>query len=604
MRYILFILISIGGLLSFSSYSRGLSDEPLGLNYSKPVSSCSASAPSVTGSFTIYVSGGRVHTNIDGCDYILPSSSPVPQFTPLPDGSSSVSFDFTFYPTGNVENADIKAGPVSSFEPDKDTVDKINNQTQRYCAQPGKCEPDEDGQGMYPKDDNDFIDFVNKDDAAHNNPSEKPGDKPSDKPGSGSSGETGGTSGTSSGSSAPSPSSPEKPYPDNAGASQLSDLLLSCQMNVNNLGFDISDAAFNAQAKSCNDILHRLSSVLASGEINSPSHGNQEFLTRNDAGSVFYCHITTQAERQAMINRGYPPSMVPEVNGTRALGVKYRDSEHLNFTFGSDYSDGGYCNSVYQDYKSSLNESSDSGNKPSYNTDGSSGSSSCPANQFYDPRSRQCLDYSVFHCGDGSEPVFSGSDYPLCEKHSTGSSGVVPVMPGNGHTDSGDGDNGDVVAAINAFHADANKNHQETIDTFTNLPQETPDLIEGYLSPKLNSIIDSMKKEMTDGYNDALAEFKGVFGDIDSYIPDIKLSFDLPVQFTSGIRGRCVPLVFDFNITLVGFQPYHFHAEGVQACQLYDTYIRSIVEYMLYFLTALACRRVFIRAAEFITSQP
>ncbi|EAN1155727.1 hypothetical protein DWQ72_04280 [Salmonella enterica] len=172
---------------------------------------------------------------------------------------------------------------------------------------------------------------------------------------------------------------------------------------------------------------------------------------------------------------------------------------------------------------------------------------------------------------------------------------------GSGNTDNND--NGDVVAAINALHADVNKNHNETIDTITDLPQETPDLIEGYLSPKINSIIDDMKKEMTDDYNDALSEFKGVFGDIDSYIPDIKLSFELPVQFTSGIRGRCVPLVFDFNIALVGFQPYHFHAEGVQACQLYDKYIRSIVEYMLYFLTALACRRVFTRAAEFVTSQ-
>ncbi|EEM6324565.1 hypothetical protein C9H16_24420 [Salmonella enterica] len=192
---------------------------------------------------------------------------------------------------------------------------------------------------------------------------------------------------------------------------------------------------------------------------------------------------------------------------------------------------------------------------------------------------------------------------PGDDSSSTVSSGGVPVIPGNGHSTSGDGDNGDVVAAINSLHADVNENHKETMDTITDLPQETPDLIEGYLSPKLNSIIDGMKKEMTDDYNDALAEFKGVFGDIDSYVPDIKLSFDLPVQFTSGIRGRCVPLVFDFNITLVGFQPYHFHAEGVQACQLYDTYIRSIVEYMLYFLTALACRRVFTRAAEYVTSQ-
>ncbi|EEF4954608.1 hypothetical protein GKT70_13845 [Salmonella enterica] len=171
------------------------------------------------------------------------------------------------------------------------------------------------------------------------------------------------------------------------------------------------------------------------------------------------------------------------------------------------------------------------------------------------------------------------------------------------HYDSNNGDS-KILSELEGVHSDLNKNHKETMDTIANLPQETPDLIEGYLSPKLNSIIDGIKKEMTDGYNDALKEFKDTFGDIDSYIPDIELSFNLPVQFTNGIMGRCVPLVFDFNIALIGFQPYHFHAEGVQACQLYDAYIRSIVEYMLYFLTALACRRVFTRAAEFITSQP
>ncbi|ELS9320792.1 hypothetical protein R6P07_000343 [Salmonella enterica] len=233
----------------------------------------------------------------------------------------------------------------------------------------------------------------------------------------------------------------------------------------------------------------------------------------------------------------------------------------------------------------------------------SSGSFSCPANQFYDPRSRQCLDYSVFHCPDGYNPVFSGSDFPTCVKDDSDTQNPgTGGGSGSGSTDNND--NGDVVAAINAFHADANKNHKETMNTFTDLPPATGDSLKGYLSSKVNSVIDDMKKEMTDDYNDALAEFKDVFGDIDSYIPDIKLSFDLPVQFTNGISGRCVPLVFDFNIALIGFQPYHFHAEGVQACQLYDTYIRSIVEYMLYFLTALACRRVFTRAAEFITSQP
>lgn len=232
----------------------------------------------------------------------------------------------------------------------------------------------------------------------------------------------------------------------------------------------------------------------------------------------------------------------------------------------------------------------------------SSGSSSCPANQFYDPRSRQCLDYSAFHCGDGSEPVFSGSDYPTCVKDDSDTQNPgTGGGSGSGSTDNND--NGDVVAAINAFHADANKNHKEAMDAL-DTSGASLDGAKAGLASDINALIDSLKKEMTDSYDEALKEFKDVFGDIDSYIPDIELSFTLPVQFTNGIMGRCVPLVFDFNITLIGFQPYHFHAEGVQACQLYDTYIRSIVEYMLYFLTALACRRIFTRAAEFITFQP
>lgn len=147
-----------------------------------------------------------------------------------------------------------------------------------------------------------------------------------------------------------------------------------------------------------------------------------------------------------------------------------------------------------------------------------------------------------------------------------------------------------------------NKNHEDTMKAL-DVSGGSLDGVKGGLSSGVSSLVDGLKKEMSDSFNDALAEFKDVFGDIDSYIPDIELSFDLPVQFTAGIRGRCVPLVFDFNIALAGFSPYHFHAEGVQACKLYDLYIRSIIEWFLYFMTAFACRRVFTRAAEFITSR-
>ncbi|EFQ5902192.1 hypothetical protein HZX00_003293 [Salmonella enterica] len=198
----------------------------------------------------------------------------------------------------------------------------------------------------------------------------------------------------------------------------------------------------------------------------------------------------------------------------------------------------------------------------------------------------------------------SGSSGNTGNTGTTGNSGSSPgviVTPGPGHASSGDDGNGDVVGAINAFHADANKNHKEILDKLNVSDSDVAGIKNGFTSD-INDLISSTRKEVSDSYDSAVSDLKSIFGNIDSYIPDIKLSFDLPTQFTAGIQGHCVPLVFDFNISLVGLPPYHFHAEGIQACKLYDSYIRSIVEYVFYFLTALACRRIFTRAAEFITS--
>ncbi|EKY9814975.1 hypothetical protein RD279_004794 [Salmonella enterica] len=621
MRYILFILILTGGLLSFNSYSRGLSDEPLtGLNYMKPVSSCSASAPPVTGSFTFTVINGVTHANINGCDYVLPPDSPVLESDGGFCGGNVVcSQDYTWYPTGDSGIGESnKPQPIISGDSDtsQDVVDKINEQTNRYCSQTKKC--DSDGE---PVDINDFMEFKKKDDSAHNNPSEKPGDKPSDKPGSGSSGETGGASGGSSGSSTPSPAEPEKPYPDNAGASQLLDLYDSCYKQAYSIPLgDEYNNAFNSVIRNCNAILKQLSSVLAPNEMSSLSADGQKFLTKSDAGVVLSCHKTSNIERQQMIANGYYPSLVPDVIGSTVRGIPYRDG-HLNFNYNTNGGANAYCDSVYQNYIASQNKPSDNSdnnspsNESSDNTGGASSgfdSESCPPDyHLSDVDGKTC--FKIYP--DGQVGTILPPDCPpgsdcfnsvleagrLGAEHFKAS--VASSAAGAGHSESGDGDNGDVVAAINAFHADANKNHKEAMDAL-DTSGTSLDGAKAGLASDINSLIDSLKKEMTDSYNEALKEFKDVFGDIDSYIPDIELSFNLPVQFTNGIMGHCVPLVFDFNITLVGFQPYHFHAEGVQACQLYDAYIRSIVEYMLYFLTALACRRVFTRAAEFVSSQP
>ncbi|ECO1013943.1 hypothetical protein AA464_28405, partial [Salmonella enterica subsp. enterica serovar Newport] len=229
MKSILFILMLIGGLLSFNSYAA-------------VINQCSASAPPVTGSFNFFVVNGFMTTTIDGCEYYAPHLPP-PLSLPHPnvDGTYTITyFDETdWYPTGKpgtpLQDNFSEGGSSGNNGMPQTEVDKINEQTQRYCSQIKKC--DSDGE---PVDINDFMEFKKKDDAAHNKPSDKPGDNPSDKPGSGSSdgadsgmGTTGGTSdglpdGSSSGSSTPQPFEPEKPYPADAGAFQLLDSFYSC----------------------------------------------------------------------------------------------------------------------------------------------------------------------------------------------------------------------------------------------------------------------------------------------------------------------------------------------------------------------------------------
>ncbi|ECI2307875.1 hypothetical protein AH865_15130 [Salmonella enterica subsp. enterica serovar Infantis] len=570
MKSILFILMLIGGLLSFNSYA---SDCPAGIKL--PAGTYDGDYYS----FPVPGSGGYDYfVNLDGCEYKATG------YTLFDDGFlTSSSFESTGRPAkpGSVSVGSPENKPGSSGDSGSDGSTSTGV-----------------GTGLPDGSDN----------------------------GTGTSGgaSDGSLDGSSSGSSTPQPSEPEKPYPADAGAFQLLDSFYSCSSQAYGLPSGTPNNVFNSVARKCNAILESLSSLVVSGEDILFSDDGQKFLTKNGGNSVLSCHKTTDTERQQMIANGYYPSFIPAAVGSVIPAIRYRDGT-LDFNYTLDNVSSDYCDATYQTYIASQNKPSD--NKPSdfdssssfnpYGASSGSAAVSCPVGyHLSDVDGKTCFIVD----SDGSVGFItpaecnSASDYFACLQSSSdaanSSAKRLPSYGGGslpsdkGHADSGDGDNGDVVAAINAFHADANKNHQETMDSFTGLPRETPDLIEGYLSPKLNSIIDGMKKEMTDGYNDALAEFKGVFGDIDSYIPDIKLSFDLPVQFTSGIRGRCVPLVFDFNITLVGFQPYHFHAEGVQACQLYDAYIRSIVEYMLYFLTALACRRVFTRAAEFASSQP
>lgn len=171
---------------------------------------------------------------------------------------------------------------------------------------------------------------------------------------------------------------------------------------------------------------------------------------------------------------------------------------------------------------------------------------------------------------------------------------------GSGNTDSND--NGDVVAAINAFHADNNKNHKELMDDLNKKPAD-PDYtgMEGEFS----SIVGSAMSGITDSVKSAWDAGKAAFGEglsgIDSMLPDIKTSFDLPPGFEAASTGRCIPVVLDFDIKLVGIPDYHFHAVGTQVCLLYDKYIRPVLNFVLVILSFFVIHRLLVRSAEFLT---
>ncbi|EHI7915419.1 hypothetical protein J9M50_004800 [Salmonella enterica] len=171
---------------------------------------------------------------------------------------------------------------------------------------------------------------------------------------------------------------------------------------------------------------------------------------------------------------------------------------------------------------------------------------------------------------------------------------------GSGSTDSND--NGDVVAAINAFHADNNKNHQELMDDLNKKPAD-PDYtgMEGEFS----SMVGGAMSGITDSVKSAWDAGKAAFGEglsgIDSMLPDIKTSFDLPPGFEAASTGRCIPVVLDFDIKLVGIPDYHFHAVGTQVCLLYDRYIRPVLNFCMVILSFFVIHRLLIRSAEFLT---
>ncbi|EDW6858885.1 hypothetical protein GT147_004079 [Salmonella enterica] len=181
--------------------------------------------------------------------------------------------------------------------------------------------------------------------------------------------------------------------------------------------------------------------------------------------------------------------------------------------------------------------------------------------------------------------------------------GTVPPPGGGSGSGSTDKDgNGDVVAAINAFHADNNKNHKELMDDLNKKPS-APDYtgMEGEFSSTVGGAMSGLTDSVKSAWDAGKAAFGEGLAGIDAMLPDIKTAFDLPPGFEAASTGRCIPVVLDFTIRLVGIPDYHFHAVGTQVCLLYDQYIRPVLNFCMVILSFFVIHRLLVRSAEFLT---
>ncbi|ENU2135463.1 hypothetical protein ACE60T_005916, partial [Salmonella enterica] len=254
MKYISFILLLIGGVLSFNSYAADPESSRLQKHIFNDADYVCIAKPIVSGYYGPFVhSGSDFYINLGGCIY----------------KATGIFVDIPGFVYLNADWKPVVALPVDKVMPEA------------------------------------HINLDIPDDKPASNESNSPSiDSSSDNQADNSS--TGGSSngfpdGGSSGSSTPQPSEPEKPYPADAGVSQLLDLYNSCHSQAYDLFFNAPDNVFNSVAQKCNAILERLSSVLIPDEIGSFSDDGQSFLIKNSSNSVLLCHKTTDMERQQMI---------------------------------------------------------------------------------------------------------------------------------------------------------------------------------------------------------------------------------------------------------------------------------------------------------------
>ncbi|HAF6279762.1 TPA: hypothetical protein G9F26_003957 [Salmonella enterica] len=208
----------------------------------------------------------------------------------------------------------------------------------------------------------------------------------------------------------------------------------------------------------------------------------------------------------------------------------------------------------------------------------------------------------IINSGGGSGFGSSDSSSSDSESSSDSSGGSVHGTDG-GHGSDGsgqgggntDGDGDALLNEVKSFHNDFNAS-REGMSEGVNYNS-----YENQFGSSLSGAGDAVAGETQSLWDLGIESISNMLPDITSLIPDIKTSFDLPAQFTS--QGRCVPVVFDFDIALVGIPDYHFHAEGTQVCLLFDKYIRPVLNFIMVILTFFTVKRLLVRSAEFLTDK-
>ncbi|HGG6664814.1 TPA: hypothetical protein ACJG8Q_005012, partial [Salmonella enterica subsp. diarizonae serovar 61:i:z] len=494
MRYILFVFILMGGLISFNSSAVNLGNslflnENTSYSYDYDFGQCSANSISIVGEYIYFLSGNNMHIIVDGCDYIS-NDNLVLLYDEGPSGPPSSHYGI-WIPTGKKANEVIEDKPLNT------SISDTQEQLKEYCSQKGKC----DSKG-FPVNTFDWLIFKEKYEAEHNKPAENPADKPSD-----SVAPTGNTPVSYAEQLRRYCSIPGKckeeygylypvndsdfiefqkvnypqnipsksPYsdftvPEKPNISEFYSLYNSCTKELsgftspaeNNSYNPSSIYAYNSQVDKCNAIIDKFQGSFPPGGKYSVSKDGREFVTSNFNGTLVRCYATPGFDSMTGTPISHLSHQTPPRPGVTLSGDLYF-SHYLDMNYvGGETWPHELCNSVANrpadvspDYVASLSSGSSGGSGGSVNSGSSpgvSGSSDVP------------LVYQI--CKDA--PLTPGcKDLPPLPGSGGGSGSSTHNLsfPGDGHVASGgngnnkgDGnDNGDVVAAINALHADTNK---------------------------------------------------------------------------------------------------------------------------------------------------